>query len=74
MKEKILELIARLEKDHDFEDEFYLTYIGQLNDGDISEWHNSHFDDNVALGFSTGETSMAEQIVGALRNILEEYE
>lgn len=71
MKDKILALIAKLEKECDFEDEFYLTYTGQLNDGDISDWHNSHFDDNVALGFSTGETSMAEQIIGELKNILE---
>lgn len=71
MKDKILALIAKLEKDYDFEDEFYLTYTGQLNDGDISDWHNDHFDDNVELGFSTGETSMAEQIISELKNILE---
>lgn len=72
MKDKILKLIETLEKSHDFEDEFYLTYTGQLNDGDISDWHNSHFDDNVGLGFSTGETSMAEQIIGELKNIIKE--
>lgn len=72
MKEKLLALIEKLEKQHDFEDEFYLTYTGQLNDGDISSWHNSHFDDNVELGFSTDETSMAEQIIGELKLILEE--
>lgn len=70
MKDNILKLIEKLEKDHDFEDEFYLTYTGQINDGDISDWHNSHFDDNVELGFSTGETSMAEQIIGELKNII----
>lgn len=72
MKEKLLALIEKLEKQYDFEDEFYLTYTGQLNDGDISDWHNSHFNDNVGLGFSTGETSMAEQIIGELKLILEE--
>lgn len=70
MKDKILKLIEKLEKNHDFEDEFYLTYTGQLNDGDISDWHNSHFDANVGLGFSTGETSMAEQIIGELKKII----
>ena len=72
MKDKLLALIATLEKQHDFEDEFYLTYTGQLNDGDISDWYNSHFDDNVELGFSTGQTSMAEDIIVELKAILEE--
>lgn len=72
MKEKLLALIERLEKQHDFESEFYLTYTGQLNDGDISDWHNNHFDDNVGLGFSTGQTSMAEDIIVELKAILEE--
>lgn len=71
MKEQLLELIKRLENQHDFESEFYLTYTGQLNDGDISDWHNSHFDDNVELGFSTGQTSMAEDIIVELTKIIE---
>lgn len=71
MKEQLLELIKRLESQHDFESEFYLTYTGQLNDGDISDWHNSHFDDNVGLGFSTGQTSMAEDIIAELTKIIE---
>lgn len=71
MKDKLLALITRLEKQHDFESEFYLTYTGQLNDGDISDWHNSHFDDNVELGFSTGQTSMAEDIIAELKAIIE---
>ena len=71
MKEKLLALIADFEKQHDFEDEFYLTYTGQLNDGDISDWHNNHFDDNVELGFGTGQTSMAEDIIVALKKIIE---
>jgi hypothetical protein len=72
MKDKLLALIKRLEEQHDFENEFYLTYTGQLNDGDISDWYNSHFDDNVELGFSTGETSMAEDIIAELTKIIEE--
>ena len=71
MKEQLLELIKRLESQHDFESEFYLTYTGQLNDGDISDWHNNHFDDNVELGFSTGQTSMAEDIIVELKTIIE---
>jgi len=42
MKHKLQALIERLESQHDFENEFYLTYTGQLNDGDISDWHNNH--------------------------------
>lgn len=72
MKDKLISLIERLEKQHDFEDEFYLTYTGQLNDGDISDWYNNHFDDNVELGFSTGQTSMAEDIIAELTKIIEE--
>lgn len=72
MKEKLLELIKRLESDHDFESEFYLTYTGQLNDGDISDWYNNHFDDNVELGFNTGQTAMAEDMIVALKKIIEE--
>lgn len=71
MEDKLLALIETLESQHDFEDEFYLTYTGQLNDGDISDWHNSHFDDNVELGFSTGQTSMAEDIIVQLKAIIE---
>lgn len=71
MKDRLIALIERLESQHDFEDEFYLTYTGQLNDGDISDWHNSHFDDNVELGFSTGQTSMAEDIIVELKAIIE---
>ena len=71
MKDKLLALIETLESQHDFEDEFYLTYTGQLNDGDISDWHNNHFDDNVELGFGTGQTSMAEDIIVQLKAIIE---
>lgn len=72
MREKLLALIAELEKQHDFEDEFYLTYTGQLNDGDISDWHNNHFDDNVELGFSTGQTAFAEDMIATLKEIIGE--
>lgn len=72
MKEQLLALIKRLEDTHDFESEFYLTYTGQLNDGDISDWHNNHFDDNVELGFSTGQTNMAEDMIVELKKIIAE--
>lgn len=72
MQDKLIALIKRLEEQHDFESEFYLTYTGQLNDGDISDWHNNHFDDNVELGFSTGQISMAEDIIAELTKIIEE--
>lgn len=72
MKEKLLDLIKRLEKQHDFESEFYLTYTGQLNDGDISDWYNNHFDDNVELGYSTGQTAMAEEMIVELKKIIGE--
>lgn len=74
MKEQLLALIKRLESTHDFESEFYLTYTGQLNDGDISDWYNNHFDDNVELGFSTGQTSMAEDMIVELKKIIAEEE
>ena len=72
MKEQLLALIKRLESTHDFESEFYLTYTGQLNDGDISDYYNNHFDDNVELGFSTGQTSMAEDMIVELKKIIAE--
>ncbi len=74
MKEKLIALIAELKKGHNFEDEFYLTYTGQLNEGDISDWYNSHFDDNVNLGYSTGQTAATEDIIGQLEYILESEE
>lgn len=67
MKEKLLALIAELKKGEDFEDEFYVAY---REGGDISDWHNNHFDDNVELGYSTGYTSAVEDIVGQLEVIL----
>jgi len=72
VKDKIQALIDKLEKQHDFEDEFYLTFTGQLNDGDISDWHNNHFDDNVSLGFDTGQTALAYDIIGTLKSIINE--
>lgn len=72
MKEKIEALIKYLEDTNDFEDEFYLTFIGTLNDGDISDWHNNHFDDNVELGSNVGQTMMADTIIGKLKEIIGE--
>ena len=69
MKEKIEALIAKLESEHDFEDEFYVEYT---QGGDISDWHNNHFDDNVELGYSTGQTAEAESIIGQLKQIIGE--
>jgi hypothetical protein len=72
MKEQIEALIKYLEDGNDFEDEFYLTYIGTLNDGDISDWHNNHFDDSVALGCDVGQTMLADEIIGKLKQIIGE--
>ena len=72
LRKAIEGLIEHLERQNDFDDEFYQTYCLGKNDGDISDWHDSHFDDNVELGFSTGETSMAHDIVIALNEILSE--
>lgn len=74
MKEKLLALIAELNKGEDFEDEFYLTYLGTLNEGDISDWHNTHFEDNIDLGFRTGQTAATEEIIGRLVKLLEDEE
>ena len=68
MKEKLLALIAELKQAHDFEDEFYVEYT---QGGDISDWHNNHFDDNVELGYSTGQTAAADHFIGQLEYILE---
>lgn len=72
LKQRIRSLIADLENAHDFEDEFYLTYTGQLNEDDISDWHNSHFDDNVSLGESVGQTMLADEVIGKLKQIIGE--
>lgn len=72
MKEQIEALIKYLEDNNDFEDEFYLTYTGQLNDGDISDWHNNHFDDNIDTGVELGQTMLADEIIGKLKQIIGE--
>lgn len=71
MKDKILALIEKLENNYDFESEWYLTYTGQINDGDISDWHENHFDDNIERGVETGQTMLAEEIIGELKSLLE---
>lgn len=71
LREKIEQLIAGLNATTDFEDEFYLTYTGQLNEGDISDWHNNHFEDNVELGARVGETRATGTIIDMLIAILE---
>lgn len=71
LRESITELIAEIKNQHDLEDEFYLTYIGELNDGDISDWFNNHFDDNVELGCRLGQTLEAVRIVDSLETLLE---
>lgn len=71
MREKIEALIKDLVQRHDFESEFYLTYCCGENDGDISDWYDSHFDDNIARGFSTGQTALAHEMVIELNNILQ---
>lgn len=72
MEQKIRDLIASLEAEHDFEDEFYLTFIGELNDGDISDWAYNHFDDNIATGTELGQTMLADEIIGKLKQIIGE--
>lgn len=72
MKEQIQALIKNLEETNDFEDEFYRTYIGELNEGDISDWHNNHFDDNIATGVELGQTMLADEIIGKLKQIIGE--
>jgi hypothetical protein len=70
MKEQIEALIKYLEDTNDFTDEFYLTYTGQLNDGDISDWHNNHFDDNIDSGVNLGQTMLAEEMINKLKAIV----
>lgn len=72
MKEQLELLIRYLELNNDFNDEFYLTYIGELNDGDISDWHNNHFDDNIATGVDLGQTMLACDIIHQLKAIIGE--
>lgn len=67
LKEQIAALVADLKTQHDFDDEFYTAYTGG---GDISDWHCNHFDDNVDLGYSTGQTAATEDIIGQLEAIL----
>lgn len=69
MKEQIKALIVKLESEHDFEDEFYVAYS---QGDDISDWHNNHFDDNVELGYSTGQTAEAQYIIDQLKQIIGE--
>lgn len=72
MKEQIEALIKYLEDTNDFTDEFYLTYTGQLNDGDISDWHNNHFDDNIDSGAHLGQAMLAEEMINKLKAIVGE--
>ena len=72
MKEQIEALIKYLEDTNDFTDEFYQTYIGALNDGDISDWHDNHFDDSVELGCNVGQTMMADEMIARLKQIIGE--
>lgn len=68
MRKAIEQLIKELRDENDFSDEFYVAY--QSGD-DISDWHNNHFDDNVELGYSTGQTAAAEDMISKLTAILE---
>ena len=70
MKDKIEAFLDKLRAEHNFNSEFYLTYMGYENDGDISDWHDNHFDDNVSLGFETGKIAMAEEVIHVLTEIL----
>lgn len=72
MEGLIRKLIAELENGYNFDSEFYQTYCCGLNDGDISDWYDTHFDDTIERGFATGQTAHAEEMIAALNNILNE--
>lgn len=72
MKEALLKYISHLEASNNFQDDFYLTCIGQLNEGDISDWYNNNYNDSVELGFSAGQTDMAADVIMQLKKIIEE--
>lgn len=72
LQNAIANLIQHIKDQHDIESEFYLTYIGELNDGDISDWHNNHFDDNVELGVGVGQTIEAVRIIEELEKLIGE--
>jgi hypothetical protein len=70
LQEAIAKVIADIKNQHDLDDEFYLTYIGVLNDGDISDWFNNHFDDNVELGVGLGQKLEAVRIIDELEFLI----
>lgn len=70
MKEMIRLLVEKLKAREDFDDEFYLTYIGELNDGDLGEWHTTHFEDTIEMGAAAGATMATADIIGELEEIL----
>lgn len=72
MKEELLKYMSHLEASNNFQDDFYLTYIGQLNEGDISDWYNNNYNDSVELGFGAGQTDMAADVIMKLKKIIEE--
>jgi len=70
MKEKIEQLIADLKSSHNFESEFYQAYLGIDSEADITDWADGHWDDAVELGFRTGKTAKAQEVINQLEAIL----
>ena len=54
--------VTRLEQD-----EFIIAY----NDGDIFDWHTTHFDDAVGMGVEFGDYSAKGELLSRLKNIIE---
>lgn len=72
MEKLVRELITKLENSYNFDSEFYRTYCCGENDGDISDWYDTHFDDNIERGFGAGQTAHADEMIAELNGILNE--
>lgn len=48
-------------------DEFIIAY----NDGDIYDWHTTHFDDSVSLGIEYGDYDAKATLLERLKTIIE---
>lgn len=68
----ILRFVNELEEEVKNPGEFVDAYFGlDGNDGDISDWHTTHFEDSVEMGFDAGEISARLHILAALKQIIE---
>ena len=65
----ILRLVNQLEAEVEEleKDEFIIAY----NDGDIFEWHTTHFDDSVSLGIGYGDYDAKATLLERLKAIIE---